>query len=103
MEIADNFLQSGIRMGTRRATKGLGTELTLDEECVERLRDVLEAWPSDTNGRFVELFAEAVTVACLARALYNEPPLTKTEMTGYLGHSISFFNSFTHIYEPLQT
>jgi hypothetical protein len=50
----------------------------------------------DVSGRFVELFAEIVTVAVLARHTYGDEPLTASEVETYLNHSYSIFNSFRH-------
>jgi hypothetical protein len=50
----------------------------------------------DVSGRFVELFAEMVTVAVSARHTYGDEALTASDVEAYLSHSYSIFNSFRH-------
>jgi hypothetical protein len=51
---------------------------------------------AEASGRFTELFAEMLTVAVIAREAYGDPALTEPEITSYLQHSFSIFNSFRH-------
>ncbi len=69
---------------------------SLRENAETKLTKVLYDWPYDLNGRFVRDFAKAVMVAEASRETFDEPQLDEASIVEYLGHSVSFFNSWTH-------
>jgi hypothetical protein len=90
-------VRDGVGDGIKRANQHFtGLPYSLDQDAEGKLARVLEPWPIEYNPRFVRLFSELVTIADAARSKYNEPPLTEGEVRGFLAHSSSFFNSFTH-------
>ena len=88
---------SGIKLGTDRARSKLNDPgLSLSPTSRNQIRRVLNGWPHDVNGRFVELFVEMATLASVVREVYSEPPLIDDEVQSFLAYSSSFFNSFKH-------
>jgi len=97
MEFDENDFEQGIELGTSRAQVKLENRgLFLGRRGQALIRDSLERFPSDLNGRFVELFVELATLASITRQEYDEPELTGAQMDEFLEYAISFFNSFTH-------
>ena len=58
--------------------------------------DALHAWPYPLHPRFVELFAENVAIAEIARNLNKEPPLTRSDVMAFLAVDSWFKNSWQH-------
>jgi hypothetical protein len=65
----------------------LGTPLALTRDLLER---------DEASGRFIELFAEMLTVAVIARRAYGDVDLTEDKIREYLSVSFEIFNSFRH-------
>jgi hypothetical protein len=57
--------------------------------------DVLKG--EDVNEPFALFFSEIAAAAQGARSLYNEPPLTYTELKEFLASAKAFLNSFRHL------
>jgi hypothetical protein len=101
-ESGDAFL-SGVEAGIARAERydlriDRPEELTPERENWERLgeftRGLLER--AEASDRFIELFAEMLSVASIARYAYSDPVLTESDIESYLEHSYLIFNSFRH-------
>jgi hypothetical protein len=111
--LEDPFSQ-GVQAGLNRAAQHDLVDSTLDwvvsrvePDYVERspVREVLEQplevtrgllEREEISGRFIELFAEMVTVAVIARRAYRDLALTESDIESYLQQSYSIFNSFRH-------
>jgi hypothetical protein len=97
MEFDENDFDQGIELGTNRAQVKLeNSGLFLPRRGRRLIRESLERYQSDLNGRFVELFVELATLASITRQEYDEAELTGAQMDEFLEYSILFFNSFTH-------
>ena len=70
---------------------------SVDHEVVYRYaQEAVEGWPETLSPDYLALLIESLTVAVVARQLYDERPLDLAEVRAYLAHSVSFFNSFVH-------
>ena len=50
----------------------------------------------EASERFSELFGELVAIAAVARYVYDDPPLTESDIDSYLQASFEFHNSWRH-------
>jgi hypothetical protein len=90
-------LRQGISNGFARASVFYSVSPQQQGPDIESaLTQVLNTWPDEANDRFVQLFAELVTIAATARSEYQEPQLSENDLRAFLAVSFSFFNSFTH-------
>jgi hypothetical protein len=97
-------LERGIRAGVERAA---GCELSapsgIIDETVGYLRQIVDEDRArnlleqrEISVQFVELFAELVVVAAIARYANDDSPLSDEQVREYLRHTASFENSFSH-------
>jgi len=97
MNFNEADFNQGVELGVAKARLKLENQrLLLSRYGRAIIRDSLERYTSDLNGRFVELFVELTTLATITREQYDEPELTKAQMDEFLEFTVSFFNSFTH-------
>ena len=97
-------LDRGTRAGVERAARyELTAPSRVVDETVGYFRQTVEDDRAQTlldqreiSDRFVELFAELVAVAAIARYVNNEAPLSDGEVREYLRHTAWFENSFSH-------
>ena len=89
-------VMQGVADAEKRWQQDLNVPFTFSGETRDKLARVFNDWPVEHADHFVKLFSELVAVAAAARSNFNEPALDEDAVRGYLGHSVSFFNSFTH-------
>ena len=58
---------------------------------------ILNSWPKEPKSRFVELFAELAGISNIAHLHFHNREVAEHEILGFLGHCITFFNSFSHL------
>jgi len=88
----------GIEVGLIRAKNRFGprAEPTSATQIRNQVARAFEDWPEQLSSPFVQLVAELVTTASIARAWNEEPPLRDDEVLAFLAHASSFLNSFKH-------
>ncbi|TAK96498.1 MAG: hypothetical protein EPO07_14460 [Verrucomicrobia bacterium] len=90
-------IKNGIQAGLTRSLPHFRGKIDRQPDYLySLLENALRSWPEDSQDRFVNLFAELTTIAAVARVANQEPQLTMDDVRAFLGHSIAFFNSFTH-------
>lgn len=97
-------LDGGIRAGVERAARyELSAPLRVIDETVRYFRQILDEDRArsfleqrEISDQFIELFAELVAVAAIARYVNNDAPLSDRQVREYLSYTASFENSFSH-------
>jgi hypothetical protein len=102
------YIDEGMQAGVARALRhGLEPPPSWSEETRigEAFMYVISSWPveeldtgamNDLSERFILLFVENVTVAAIARSVYESAPLEIDDIRAFLAHSVVFFDSFKH-------
>lgn len=66
------------------------------QDAVGITRELVARSGEETSERFEELFGELLAIAASSRVMFNEPPLTQTDIRDFLTQSWVFLNSFRH-------
>jgi hypothetical protein len=93
-----------MRAGVERAARyELSAPSSVIDEAVRHFQQIVDADRArlfleqrEISDQFVELFAELVAVAAIARYVNGEAPLSDEQVRVYLGHTAMFENSFSH-------
>ena len=96
MKIDFDSLNQGFAAGIQRTRGRFDIGPSFLPDFAPRLVTVLDKWENEADPRFAALFAELWTVAEIARIGNKEPRLSEEEISSYLDHTSSFFNSFKH-------
>ena len=97
-------LDRGIRAGVERAGHyELSAPSSVIDEAVGYFRQIVDddraqsfLEQREISDQFVELFAELVAVAAIARHVNDEAPLSDGQVREFLSHTAWFENSFSH-------
>lgn len=98
MRVDPTDITEGIALGLFRARNHFGPRAKPRSGVSIRnqVSRAFEDWPEQLSPAFVQLIAELVTTASIARAWNEEPPLRDDEVLAFLAHASSFLNSFKH-------
>jgi hypothetical protein len=92
----DKNVHNGIYAAMTRAGNW-GFKPPWDEKAdADLVGDALSAWPYSLHPRFIELFAENVSTAAVARRINDEPLLTRSDVMAFLAVDSWFKNSWQH-------
>ena len=88
-------VRTGLVRGYEEAGGGLERPPTRGRT-PEQLHALISSYPVEVSDRFGMTFASLVAIAEASRSHYGHSQLSDEEVLAYLGHSITFVNSWSH-------